>query len=45
MEADDEIVLQPNRQKPTLENLLAGITPENCHDEISFEKLEGNEWL
>lgn len=42
---DGQIVLRPIRHKPTLEELLAGITPENRHDEINFGKPEGNELL
>jgi antitoxin MazE len=42
---EGEIVLRPIRLKPTLEELLAGITPENRHDEINFGKSEGNELL
>jgi antitoxin MazE len=42
---DDENVLRPKHQKPTLEKLLAGITEENRHTEIDFGKPEGNEIL
>lgn len=34
--------LIPKKKKPTLEELLAKITPENCHTEIDFG-TEGNE--
>ncbi len=40
---NNEIILRPKRPKPTLEELLAGITPENQHKEIDFGKPEGDE--
>jgi antitoxin MazE len=42
---DGQIVLRPLRQKPSLDKLLAGITPENRHNEMNFGKPEGNEML
>lgn len=36
------IKLIPKKKKPTLEELLAKITPENRHSEIDFG-VEGNE--
>lgn len=39
---DNEIKLVPKRKKPTLEELLAKVTPENRHDEIDFW-VKGNE--
>lgn len=38
------IKLIPKKKKPTLEELLAKITPENRHAEIDFG-VEGNELL
>lgn len=39
---DNEIKLVPKKKKPTLEELLSKVTPENRHDEIDF-RVEGNE--
>lgn len=39
---NQEIKLVPKKKKPTLEELLARITPENRHNEIDFG-VEGNE--
>jgi antitoxin MazE len=39
-----EIILVPKRKAPTLEELLAKITPENRHTEIDFG-IEGNELI
>lgn len=39
---DREIILVPKKKTPTLEELLAKITPENRHTEIDFG-IEGNE--
>lgn len=41
---DREITLVPKRKTPTLEELLAKITPENRHVEIDFG-VEGNELI
>lgn len=38
------ITLKPKKQKPTLDDLLAKVTPENRHAEIDFGK-EGNELI
>lgn len=38
------IILKPKKKKPTLEALLAQVTPENRHAEIDFG-LEGNELM
>lgn len=40
---DNEIKLIPKKRKPTLEELMAQITPENQHDEVDWGKPEGNE--
>ncbi|MED1790303.1 AbrB/MazE/SpoVT family DNA-binding domain-containing protein [Brevibacillus laterosporus] len=40
---EEEFLVRPIKQKATLEELLAGITCENKHDEIHFGKSEGNE--
>jgi antitoxin MazE len=39
---NQEIKLVPKKKKPTLEELLAKVTPENRHCEIDFG-VEGNE--
>jgi antitoxin MazE len=39
-----EIILVPKKKTPTLEELLARITPENRHTEIDFG-IEGNELI
>ncbi|MCL6633958.1 MAG: AbrB/MazE/SpoVT family DNA-binding domain-containing protein [Alicyclobacillus herbarius] len=41
---DNAIILTPKQKKPTLEELLAKITPENRHVEVDFG-VEGNELL
>jgi len=41
---NQEIKLVPKKKKPTLEELLAKVTPENRHDEIHFG-TEGNELI
>ncbi|WZX99572.1 AbrB/MazE/SpoVT family DNA-binding domain-containing protein [Bacillus sp. FSL W7-1360] len=38
------LTLKPNKPKPTLQDLLADVTPENRHAEIDFG-TEGNEML
>ncbi|MFN0222234.1 MULTISPECIES: AbrB/MazE/SpoVT family DNA-binding domain-containing protein [Paenibacillus] len=38
-----EMVIRPKRQKPALEELLAGITDDNRHHKVDFGKPEGNE--
>lgn len=40
---DNGIELIPKKQKPTLEELMAQITEENQHDEVSWGKPEGRE--
>lgn len=42
---EKEIVIRRSSRKPTLEELLAKITPENKHHEANFGKPEGNELL
>lgn len=37
------LTVQPVNPKPTLESLVAGITPENRHKEIDWGKPVGNE--
>lgn len=37
------IFVKPINQVPTLEELMAGITKENQHEEIDFGKPEGDE--
>ncbi len=38
------ITLKPKKKKPTLEELLAQVTPENRHVEVDFG-VEGNELM
>ncbi|WEK55981.1 MAG: AbrB/MazE/SpoVT family DNA-binding domain-containing protein [Candidatus Cohnella colombiensis] len=38
-----EVIIRPKVSKPTLEDLLSKITPENRHQEIDFGTSEGNE--
>lgn len=41
-----KIIIEPiNDPKPTLEQLLSQITPENLHGEVDFGKPVGKEWL
>lgn len=40
---DDGIKVVPKKQKPTLEEMMAQITPENQHDEIDWGKPVGKE--
>lgn len=40
---DKGIELIPQKQKPTLEELMAQITPENQHKEVNRGKSEGGE--
>lgn len=43
MRVEDHVIkLVPKKKKPTLQELLAKVTPENRHDEIDFG-VEGNE--
>ena len=42
-ESKDGLVLKPIRKDPTLEELMAGITKENQHEEIDWGNPEGNE--
>ncbi|MGJ9458464.1 AbrB/MazE/SpoVT family DNA-binding domain-containing protein [Oceanobacillus sp. CF4.6] len=37
------IILKPISKKPTLKELMAGITKENQHEEIDWGRSEGNE--
>ena len=41
---DGKLVIQPeHRQKYTLDELLDGMTPENCHSEVEMGEPIGNE--
>lgn len=42
-EESGRIVIEPVRESYDLEQLLAGITPENMHDEVSFGPAVGKE--
>ncbi|BAB07439.1 suppressor of ppGpp-regulated growth inhibitor (ChpA/MazF) [Halalkalibacterium halodurans C-125] len=42
--SDQTIILKPKKRKPTLEELVAKITPENRHNEIDFGRT-GKELL
>ena len=45
-EDNGRIVIEPiTREEYDLANLLAGITPENIHDEVDFGAPVGNEAL
>ena len=37
------LTIKPTKTKPSLEELLAKINPENRHEEIKFGTVEGNE--
>lgn len=41
----EKIVLNPEREKPTLEELVAKCTPENSHEEIDFGGPTGRELI
>ena len=40
---DRTIVMQPTASKPTLQELLDGITPENCHPATDWGQPVGKE--
>ncbi|WP_407703067.1 AbrB/MazE/SpoVT family DNA-binding domain-containing protein [Virgibacillus tibetensis] len=40
---NQELKIVPAKKKPTLEELMAKITPENRHGEIDWGKPEGDE--
>lgn len=40
---DQTIVIQPSSRKPTLEDLIDGITPENLHPSTNWGKRVGKE--
>lgn len=40
---DDILQIIPKKRKPTLEELMAKITPENQHDEIDWGTPQGKE--
>jgi antitoxin MazE len=40
---NNQIVLKPEIEEPTLEALLANITPENVHQETDWSASVGNE--
>ncbi|MCC3358957.1 AbrB/MazE/SpoVT family DNA-binding domain-containing protein [Bacillus sp. REN16] len=39
------LTLKPKKRKPTLDELLAKVTSENRHSEVTFGTIEGNELL
>ncbi len=39
----ERLVLEPSRQPPRLEDLLAGVTDENLHHEVDWGMPAGNE--
>jgi antitoxin MazE len=41
--ADGVIRLRPRVQEPSLEELLAGVTPDNLHEEADFGRPVGRE--
>jgi len=40
---ENEIILRPITNKPKLEDLLAQITKDNQHEEVDWDKPEGEE--
>jgi antitoxin MazE len=42
--SDGRLVVKPKRKKYSLEELLAGITPENLHKETQTGESVGNEF-
>lgn len=38
------VVIEPVLRSYALDDLLAGITPENCHDEYDFGVAQGQQW-
>ena len=43
-EENGRIVIEPLRRQPDLAELLAGITPDNLHEEADFGPPVGKEW-
>jgi len=43
--SEGRVVLQRVQKQPTLADLVAGITPQNRHDEVSFGSAVGRESL
>lgn len=43
-EEGGRIVIEPLRRQPDLAELLAGITPDNLHEEAHFGPPVGKEW-
>lgn len=41
---DGQLVVRPTAHVPTLEELVAGITPENRHQEIDWGPAQGTEF-
>jgi antitoxin MazE len=41
--ADGELIVRPVRRKYRLEDLLAEVTPENCHEETDWGPPVGRE--
>ena len=42
--SDGKLIVKPKRKRYTLEELLAGITPENLHKETDTAEAVGNEF-
>lgn len=40
---EDEIILKRKKKKPSLDELLDKVTPDNRHDEIDFGRSKGKE--
>jgi antitoxin MazE len=43
-QGNQALLIKPVTKKPTLDELLAQITPENSHQEFQWGKAEGNEF-
>ena len=42
---DEHVRLRPADKAPTLEELVAKITPENCHEEMKWGPAVGKEFI
>ena len=38
------VIIEPVARSYSLDDLLAGITAQNCHDEYDFGVAQGKEW-
>lgn len=44
IESSEGIIIKPISEKPSLDNLLAGITKENLHTEVSTGEAQGKKF-